>query len=330
MRSSIRSKFVIGRTRQNIYQEPFDQASTQSSCRKIMASKQPPNQASQRRQPQQQRSQARVEKILKAAAEVFWEVGYDAATTHAIAKRAKTAVGTLYRFFPNKLAIFHALEKRHRQSVETIQSSIVTPEFMRQPLDTSICQMVKTFAKYFEELGPRVVYTQYYLNPEIFVHFDEAVDYSFIRRLAIALRMRNATLSIDTSELLAEVCHRSFNALFLSALRSEPPHRDRLYRELQSLLIRYLRPYDTESPVPADARILPSALNTDSLNPRQQTALSYLQTHSSLNIQTFEALCPHFSRRTLQRDLKQLVEKELLHTKGETNQFTYQLTQPNH
>ncbi|MEM8505687.1 MAG: TetR family transcriptional regulator [Cyanobacteria bacterium P01_D01_bin.1] len=290
-----------------------------------MVPNQPPNQpskkASIRRQPQQQRSQERVERILQAAAEIFWEAGYDAATTHAIAKRAETAVGTLYRFFPNKLAIFHALEKQHRQSVETIQSSIVTPEFMRQPLDIMIRQMVETFAEYFEDLGPRVVYTQYYLNPEMFVHFDEAVDYSFIRRLAIALRMRNATLSIETSELLAEVCHRSFNALFLSALRSDPPHRDRLYQELQALLTRYLRPYDTELSMPTITQTSTPA--NDSLNPRQQKALSYLKIHSSLTIQTLETLCPSVSRRTLQRDLRQLIDKNLLQTKGETNQLTY-------
>ncbi|MBE9062153.1 TetR/AcrR family transcriptional regulator [cf. Phormidesmis sp. LEGE 11477] len=291
-----------------------------------MTSDQTSKKASLRRQPQQQRSQERIEKILQAAAEIFWEVGYDAATTHAIAKRAKTAVGTLYRFFPNKLAIFHALEKQHRQSVETIQSYIVTPECMRQPLDTMIRQMVETFAEYFEDLGPRVVYTQYYLDPEIFVHFDEAVDYSFIRRLAIALRMRNANLSIAKSELLAEVCHRSFNAIFLSALRSDPPHRDDLYQELQSLLIRYLRPHDTEAATAlGNASAAAVSIQTHQLNLRQQKALSYLQTHRSLTIQTFETLCPIPSRRTLQRDLKQLVEKDILYTQGETNQVTYYL-----
>ncbi|EDX83727.1 transcriptional regulator, TetR family protein [Synechococcus sp. PCC 7335] len=296
-----------------------------------MASEKPLQEASQRRQPQQQRSQERVEKVLRAAAEVFWEVGYDAATTRDIARRANTAVGTLYRFFPNKLAIFHALEKQHRQSVEAIQSSIVTPEFMRQPLDLMIASMVETFAKYFEDLGPRVVYTQYYLNPEIFIHFDETVDYSFIRRLAIALRIRNPTLPIDKSELLAEVCHRSFNALFLSALRSSPSHRDCLYQELRTLLTSYLHPYDSQGPSRPDmtpaATASPSTVftQTHQLNHRQQKALSYLQTHSSLTIQTFETLCPMPSRRTLQRDLKQLIEKDLLYTEGETNQLTYYL-----
>jgi AcrR family transcriptional regulator len=70
-----------------------------------------------RRQPKQQRSQKRVEQILRSAAEVFTEVGYEAATTHMIAARAKTAIGSLYQFFPDKLAIFHALEARHMENV---------------------------------------------------------------------------------------------------------------------------------------------------------------------------------------------------------------------
>jgi hypothetical protein len=48
-----------------------------------------------RRQPKQERGQQRVVKILTAAAEVFAEVGYAAATTQQIADRAKTAVGSI-------------------------------------------------------------------------------------------------------------------------------------------------------------------------------------------------------------------------------------------
>ena len=62
-----------------------------------------------RRQPQQQRSKDRVEAILLAAAEVFDEIGVEAATTHLIAARAGTAIGSLYQFFPDKAAIFHAM-----------------------------------------------------------------------------------------------------------------------------------------------------------------------------------------------------------------------------
>ncbi|MFK8185089.1 MAG: TetR family transcriptional regulator [Phormidesmis sp.] len=279
-----------------------------------------------RRRPQQSRSQARVEAILQAAAEVFWEMGYDAATTHAIAKRANTAVGTLYRFFPNKLALFHALEKEHRLSVESLHAELMTPEFMQQSLSAMIRQMVETFADYFEALGPRVVYVQYFVAPEMFVHFDDTVDYGFIQRFAIALRMCNKSLSVPKSELIAEICHRSFNAILLSALRSSPEHRAQLYLELQALLINYLSPYMPQS-MPQLLAVGGTDLHAPqlSVNSRQQIALAYLRQHGTLTIQTFEQLCPERSRRTLQRDLKQLIQKGIVRTEGDTTQLTYRL-----
>ena len=107
--------------------------------------------------PQQHRSQVRVEQILQAAAEVFWEKGYNVATTHDIAKRARTAVGTLYRFFPNKLAIFHVLEKRHKQYLDKTVPQLMSPEAFQLPLAVVIRRIVETYAEYFENLGPRVV-----------------------------------------------------------------------------------------------------------------------------------------------------------------------------
>ncbi|MEL6814633.1 MAG: TetR/AcrR family transcriptional regulator [Cyanobacteria bacterium J06598_3] len=297
-----------------------------------------------RRQPQQKRSQVRVEQILKAAAEVFWEDGYDGATTHAIASRANTAVGTLYRFFPNKLALFHELEKRHRQGIEFTQTQMMTPEFMQKSLPEMVQEMVETWAQYFEDLGHRVVYMQYYVSPEMFVHFDDTVDGGFIHRFAGMLRFKNAALSTEKSELVAEVCHRSFNTLLLAALRSDDGHhRAQLFQELQTLLTSYLQPHvdsgvkEQRQPVekrPAQsdittadhisARVL-SLTQDYRLNPRQQIALGIILTQGDLSIQGFETLCPERSRRTLQRDLKQLIAKGLVQSEGDTTQLVYRL-----
>lgn len=286
-----------------------------------------------RRQPQQQRSQQRVEAILKAAAEVFWEMGYEATTTHAIARQAKTAVGTLYRFFPNKLAIFHEIEKRHRHSVERLQSEMMTPEFMRQSLAITVQKMVETFAAYFEDLGPRVVYVQYFAAPEMFVHFDDAVDGGFIRRFAIALRIRNSRLSVEKSELIAEVFHRTYNALLLAALKSDAIRRDELYQEMQILLIQYLQAYDSGNVANlnedvsdgSDRQNLKTLASQTSLTSRQKTALAYVTARGEMTIQSFEVLCPERSRRTLQRDLKHLIDQGLLQSEGETTQLVYRL-----
>jgi AcrR family transcriptional regulator len=66
-----------------------------------------------RKQPVQQRSAKRVEKMLKACASLIDELGYDGVTTTLIAERAGVAVGSLYQFFPDKRAVVQELTKRN-------------------------------------------------------------------------------------------------------------------------------------------------------------------------------------------------------------------------
>ena len=59
------------------------------------------------------------------------------------------------------------------------------------------------------------------------------------------------------------------------------------------------------------------------LNERQGKALEYLMQHDRLTIQDLEALFPEVNRRSLQRDLKALLDKELVVSEGATNQRIY-------
>jgi AcrR family transcriptional regulator len=61
----------------------------------------------------QARGKQRIEQILEAAAEVFAERGYEAATTNAIAGAAGISPGSLYQFFGNKDEIVRALAERY-------------------------------------------------------------------------------------------------------------------------------------------------------------------------------------------------------------------------
>lgn len=289
-----------------------------------------------RRQPQQQRSQVRIEQILEAAAEVFWEKGYDVATTHDIAERAQTAVGTLYRFFPNKLAIFHVLEKRHKDYLDRTQPQLMAPEVFKLPLAVIIRKIVETYAEYFEDLGPRIVYIQYYLTPNIFLYFDDSFDQAMIDGLAALLRWRNPALSLEKCELLSQVFLKTYQALLLVALRSNDTRRNQLQLEIQDVLINYLDPYVGDAicadvpggllqSQPALQKQVKAFTQQHNLNSRQQAAIAYILNHGSLTIQIFESLFPKPSRRTLQRDLKQLVAMRVLKSEGNTNQLTYYL-----
>lgn len=65
-----------------------------------------------RRTPVQARAVKRREQILDITAELLEKVGVDDLTTILIAKSLKISVGSLYHYYPNKIAILYALSQR--------------------------------------------------------------------------------------------------------------------------------------------------------------------------------------------------------------------------
>lgn len=67
--------------------------------------------------PSRQRGRDRVAAILDAAAGVFAARGFDGATMTEIAASSGTAIGSLYRFFPNKERLADALFLRYADAI---------------------------------------------------------------------------------------------------------------------------------------------------------------------------------------------------------------------
>ncbi|MBW4690458.1 MAG: TetR family transcriptional regulator [Lyngbya sp. HA4199-MV5] len=197
-----------------------------------------------RRQPKQQRGKERVEKILDAAAAVFDEVGYDAATTHLIAAKAGTAIGSLYQFFPDKAAIFKAMELRHTERVKAMWAQVDIPTIVQLPLRQMIHAIASAVAELFEQPVSRVVFVQFYLAREIFQSIDDSMTQEAINFMANILKRRKPALTGKDYSLLAEVCVHSSNAVMLAALRSSnQEHRQQLTQQIEDLLVSYLEPH---------------------------------------------------------------------------------------
>ena len=64
------------------------------------------------------------------------------------------------------------------------------------------------------------------------------------------------------------------------------------------------------------------------LSDRQAKAIGHILEHGSLTIQDFEGLCPDVNRRSLQRDLKAIVDTGLLVSEGSTNKLVYRMKEP--
>jgi AcrR family transcriptional regulator len=70
-----------------------------------------------RRDPTQARARFTVDVIVEAAGRLLVENGRRGVTTNAVAERAGVSIGSVYQYFPNKDAIFQALQARHRGQV---------------------------------------------------------------------------------------------------------------------------------------------------------------------------------------------------------------------
>lgn len=80
-----------------------------------------------RNEPVQARSTARLTSLLDAAAAVVDEIGFERLTTAMIAERAGSSIGTVYRYFPDRIAVLHALSGRSMtrfaaEGIPTIES----------------------------------------------------------------------------------------------------------------------------------------------------------------------------------------------------------------
>jgi AcrR family transcriptional regulator len=79
-----------------------------------------------RNEPVQARSSERIDALLDAASAVVAEVGIERLTTAMVAERAGASIGTVYRYFPDRIAVLAAMslrgfERYLRRSAETLE-----------------------------------------------------------------------------------------------------------------------------------------------------------------------------------------------------------------
>lgn len=88
--------------------------------------------------PVQLRSSKRVSNILDAAAGYIQENGYETLTTAIVAKRSAASIGTVYRYFPDRLAMLRTLAARNLGRAEHALSKALTeaePKTLSDALD---------------------------------------------------------------------------------------------------------------------------------------------------------------------------------------------------
>ncbi len=196
-----------------------------------------------RRLPSQARGKLRVDALLDAAAHVFDEVGYDAATTNAIAARAGIPIGSLYQFFPNKSALFNALAARYLDEVREAFARIAGPSVEPLPLRALIDQVIDGLGHFH---GNRPGFQSLMAVNRTQAEHLEGVDKllgEMVLRVS-ELLARHLRVSGDERELISTVVVRASDAVMVLAAQRGRRHPDPVVlAQLKLLLERYLAPF---------------------------------------------------------------------------------------
>lgn len=196
-----------------------------------------------RRLPQQSRSQQRVAQILAAAAQVFADLGYEAASTTLIAARAKTSVGSLYRFFPDKAAIFQALASDYMDQVRDLFQQMLSPAVYELPLQVIIDRIIDAYYDQFlSQPGYRAVLLDYYFLPKATVlisNINREIEPYFEALFAA----RAPEMDPEQRRLIATVTVEAACVLEYVSSEADEALRAKLRVEEKRLLVAYLHSY---------------------------------------------------------------------------------------
>lgn len=102
------------------------------------------------RRPTQPRAQATVDALVEATGQVFGASGIDGTTTARIAERAGVSIGSLYQYFPDKVALITAFVARRLHEDVALMERVSARAVGLPPLDAArvaIEELVLTFRR---------------------------------------------------------------------------------------------------------------------------------------------------------------------------------------
>lgn len=195
-----------------------------------------------RTEPIQQRSAERLSTLLDAAAEVVDEVGFDRITTAMIAERAGASIGTVYRYYPDRVAVLQALRER---AVLRFRARFADELTNRKPstwFDAVDCAVSAFVTIYRTEPGFRVLHFAERERSPISENSDLEAGY-FAHRLADILADEFGLPGGPDLIFRLEIVVEMVEALLSRAFYSNPQGDERFIEETRRVMHDYLASY---------------------------------------------------------------------------------------
>jgi AcrR family transcriptional regulator len=197
---------------------------------------------SPRKLPRQSRSQATVDAILDATAQVLVERGYADTSTNSVAQRAGVSVGSLYQYFPNKDALIAALHDRHgKKMLDVVERALArhAGASLRDAM-TGVIESVVEAHRLDADLHQ--VLERQFLPHEPEVHDHDEMERHLADQLTRLLQAHRTELTVPDIKLAAFTLLHAVHALVHAAVLERPAgvSLKALTRETVQLALAYL------------------------------------------------------------------------------------------
>ena len=186
--------------------------------------------------PQQDRSARRLAGILRAAAELFAAVGYEATTMQAIADRSDSSIGALYNYFPDKESVAATLRRQYSEDLQSrvkslmVESSNLSAVRFAESFIDCITDFVKTRPAWLNLIAAPISF-----------HRAQSTSKALRSTIADALRSKNPFLSPKRALLAANVAVQIVKGMATLWREAEPKSRDLVAAEFRKVLSSYLQ-----------------------------------------------------------------------------------------
>jgi AcrR family transcriptional regulator len=187
---------------------------------------------SKRRVPQQARARDTLEVIFEATARILLREGAGALNTNYIADRAGISVGTLYGYFPNKVAILLAMARRE---ITRVTAAVVRAISSADPARLAIRALITEFSRHRKarRISFQTLVAEGF-RAELEANMDEIAGALAARTERIIPGRREPIPAVS-----AFVLTRAVNGVLVSAANERSPHMGTA--EFEDELVRLVR-----------------------------------------------------------------------------------------
>ncbi|HZZ68713.1 MAG TPA: TetR/AcrR family transcriptional regulator [Phenylobacterium sp.] len=192
--------------------------------------------------PQQARSRATMQRILKVSAELLEEVGIDGFNTNLLAERAGLGTRAIYRYFPNKFAILVAMAQDLRATERAWIGNLREPASSGDWRDAVARAIDGHFEAASRHPGYAALRAAAFAIPEL-RESDSLDNRALAQDLAAGLTTLGVVLDPGRMGALCRTIMESSNRMLDIALQSPRDEAIQLVRELKLMITSLLENY---------------------------------------------------------------------------------------